>query len=197
VQFAQTIYASGMDLLSLINDLLDLAKIEAGAITALNLAPARLDELRDDLERTFRQVAQDKGLQFAITLDAALPATIRTDMARLKQVLKNLLANAFKFTKQGRVSLDIAPVEGRRIAFSVLDTGIGIPAEKQKLIFEAFQQADGTTSRQYGGTGLGLSISRELTRLLGGEIRVASELGNGSSFTLYLPLSDEVSALAA
>jgi signal transduction histidine kinase len=197
VQFAQTIYASGMDLLSLINDLLDLAKIEAGAITALNLAPARLDELRDDLERTFRQVAQDKGLQFAITLDAALPATIRTDMARLKQVLKNLLANAFKFTKQGRVSLDIAPVEGRRIAFSVLDTGIGIPAEKQKLIFEAFQQADGTTSRQYGGTGLGLSISRELTRLLGGEIRVASELGKGSSFTLYLPLSDEVSALAA
>jgi PAS domain S-box-containing protein len=198
VQFAQTIYASGMDLLSLINDLLDLAKIEAGAITALHLAPARLDELRDDLERTFRQVAQDKGLQFAITLDAALPATIRTDMARLKQVLKNLLANAFKFTKQGRVSLDIAPVEGKkRIAFSVLDTGIGIPAEKQKLIFEAFQQADGTTSRQYGGTGLGLSISRELTRLLGGEIRVASEPGKGSSFTLYLPLSDEVSALAA
>ena len=197
VQFAQTIYASGMDLLSLINDLLDLAKIEAGAITALNLAPARLEELREDLERTFRQVAQDKGLQFAITLDAALPATIRTDMPRLKQVLKNLLANAFKFTKQGRVSLDIAPVEGRRIAFSVLDTGIGIPAEKQKLIFEAFQQADGTTSRQYGGTGLGLSISRELTRLLGGEIRVASELGKGSSFTLYLPLSDEVSALAA
>jgi PAS domain S-box-containing protein len=197
VQFAQTIYASGMDLLSLINDLLDLAKIEAGAITALNLAPARLDELRDDLDRTFRQVAQDKGLQFAITLDPSLPAAIRTDMPRLKQVLKNLLANAFKFTKQGRVSLDIAPVEGRRIAFAVVDTGIGIPAEKQKVIFEAFQQADGTTSRQYGGTGLGLSISRELTRLLGGEIRVASEPGKGSSFTLFLPLSDEVSALAA
>ena len=197
VQFAQTIYASGMDLLSLINDLLDLAKIEAGAITALTFTPARLDELREDLERTFRQVAQDKGLQFAIRLDAALPATIRTDMPRLKQVLKNLLANAFKFTKQGRVSVDIAPVEGKRIAFAVLDTGIGIPAEKQKLIFEAFQQADGTTSRQYGGTGLGLSISRELTRLLGGEIRVASEPGKGSSFTLYLPLSDEVSALAA
>jgi PAS domain S-box-containing protein len=197
VQFAQTIYASGMDLLSLINDLLDLAKIEAGAITALNVAPARLDELREHLERTFRQVAQDKGLQFAITLDPSLPAAIRTDMPRLKQVLKNLLANAFKFTKQGRVSLDIAPVEGRRIAFAVADTGIGIPAEKQKVIFEAFQQADGTTSRQYGGTGLGLSISRELTRLLGGEIRVASEPGKGSSFTLYLPLSDEVSALAA
>ena len=196
VQFAQTIYSSGMDLLSLINDLLDLAKIEAGAITALNMAPARLDELSDDLERTFRQVAQGKGLQFAITLDATLPATIRTDMPRLKQVLKNLLANAFKFTKHGSVRLDIAPAEGR-IAFCVIDTGIGIPPEKQKVIFEAFQQADGTTSRQYGGTGLGLSISRELTRLLGGEIRVASEPGKGSTFTLYLPLSGEVSALAA
>ena len=197
VQFAQTIYASGMDLLSLINDLLDLAKIEAGAITALNVAPARLDELRDELERTFRQVGQDKHLQFAITLDASLPAAIRTDMPRLKQVLKNLLANAFKFTKQGRVALDIAPAEGKRIAFSVADTGIGIAPDKQRLIFEAFQQADGTTSRQYGGTGLGLSISRELTRLLGGEIRVVSEPGKGSTFTLYLPLSDEVSALAA
>jgi PAS domain S-box-containing protein len=197
VQFAQTIYASGMDLLSLINDLLDLAKIEAGAITALDMAPARLEDLRDDLERSFRQLAQDKGLQFAINLDPATPAVIRTDLSRLKQVLKNLLANAFKFTKQGRVSLDIAPAEGKRIAFSVVDTGIGIPAEKQKVIFEAFQQADGTTARQYGGTGLGLSISRELTRLLGGEIRVSSELGKGSSFTLYLPLSDEASALAA
>ena len=198
VQFAQTIYASGMDLLSLINDLLDLAKIEAGAITALNIAPARLEELREDLERTFRQVAHDKGLQFAITLDASLPAAIRTDMPRLKQVLKNLLANAFKFTRQGCVSLDIAPAEGgKRIAFAVVDTGIGIPAEKQKIIFEAFQQADGTTARQYGGTGLGLSISRELTRLLGGELRLASEPGKGSSFTLYLPLSDEISALAA
>jgi signal transduction histidine kinase len=186
-----------MDLLSLINDLLDLAKIEAGAITALNIAPARLEELRDDFERAFRQLAQDKGLQFAIRLDPSLPAVIATDMARLKQVLKNLLANAFKFTKQGSVVLDIAPVEGKRIAFSVVDTGIGIPAEKQKIIFEAFQQADGTTSRQYGGTGLGLSISRELTRLLGGEIRVESEPGRGSRFTLYLPLSDEVSALAA
>ena len=197
VQFAQTIYASGMDLLSLINDLLDLAKIESGAITTLNIAPARLDELREDLERTFRQVAHGKGVQFVITLDASLPATIRTDMPRLKQVLKNLLANAFKFTKQGSVTLAIAPAGAERVAFSVADTGIGIPSEKQKLIFEAFQQADGTTSRQYGGTGLGLSISRELTRLLGGEIRVESEPGRGSTFTLYLPLSGEVSALAA
>jgi PAS domain S-box-containing protein len=197
VQFAQTIYSSGMDLLSLINDLLDLAKIEAGAITSLNMAPARLDELVDDLERTFRQVAQDRSLQFAIELDASAPAVIRTDMPRLKQVLKNLLANAFKFTRQGSVRLKIAPAPERRIAFAVIDTGIGIPLDKQRIIFEAFQQADGTTSRQYGGTGLGLSISRELTRLLGGEIRVVSEPGKGSTFTLYLPLSGEVSALAA
>jgi PAS domain S-box-containing protein len=197
VQFAQTIYGSGMDLLSLINDLLDLAKIESGAITTLNIAPARLDELRDDMERTFRQMAQDTRLQFIITLDPALPALIRTDMPRLKQVLKNLLSNAFKFTKQGSVELRVAPADAGRIAFAVIDTGIGISPDKQRIIFEAFQQADGTTSRHYGGTGLGLSISRELTRLLGGEIRVASEPGKGSTFTLYLPASDEVSALAA
>ncbi len=197
VQFAQTIHACGMDLLSLINDLLDLAKIESGAITTLNIAPARLDELRDDMERALRQVAQDKGLRFAISLDPELPALIRTDMARLKQVLKNLLANAFKFTSQGSVELRIAPADAGRIAFAVIDTGIGIPPDKQRIIFEAFQQADGTTSRQYGGTGLGLSISRELTRLLGGELRVASEPGRGSTFTLYLPAFGEVSALAA
>jgi PAS domain S-box-containing protein len=205
VQFAQTIYASGMDLLSLINDLLDLAKIESGALTTVNVAPGRLDELREDLERSFRQVAQGKGLQFSISIDPALPPLVSTDIGRLKQVLKNLLANAFKFTKQGRVSLAIAPVRsgwtpghGRLdaarsvIAFSVADTGIGIAADKQRIIFEAFQQADGTTSRQYGGTGLGLSISRELTRLLGGEIRLSSDPGKGSSFTLYLPLADEL-----
>jgi PAS domain S-box-containing protein len=197
VQFAQTIYASGMDLLSLINDLLDLAKIEAGAITVLSVGPARLDELREDLERTFRQVAQDKNLQFRIAVDPSAPAVIHTDMARLKQVLKNLLANAFKFTKEGSVALEISPAEPRHIAFSVVDTGIGIAADKQRIIFEAFQQADGTTSRQYGGTGLGLSISRELTRLLGGELRVASTPGEGSTFTLYLPIAGEIPALAA
>jgi len=204
VQFAQTIHASGMDLLSLINDLLDLAKIESGALTAVNVAPGRLDELREDLERSFGQVAQGKGLQFSVSIDPALPPLVSTDIGRLKQVLKNLLANAFKFTKQGGVSLAIAPAQsgwtpghGRLdaarsvIAFSVADTGIGIPADKQRIIFEAFQQADGTTSRQYGGTGLGLSISRELTRLLGGEIRVSSDPGKGSTFTLYLPLADE------
>ena len=205
VQFAQTIYASGMDLLSMINDLLDLAKIESGALTTVNVAPARLDELREDLERTFGQVAQGKGLQFSVFIDSALPPLVNTDMGRLKQVLKNLLANAFKFTKEGRVSLAIAPAQsgwtpghGRLdaarsvIAFSVADTGIGIPADKQRIIFEAFQQADGTTSRQYGGTGLGLSISRELTRLLGGEIRLSSDPGKGSTFKLYLPLADEL-----
>jgi signal transduction histidine kinase len=197
VQFAQTIYGSGMDLLALINDLLDLAKIEAGAITALEMRPARIAELCEELERSFRQVAHDKGLQFAIRVDPAAPQTIRTDLARLKQVLKNLLANAFKFTRHGEVRLEIAPVEDSRIGFRVVDTGIGIAPEKQKIIFEAFQQADGTTARQYGGTGLGLSISRELTRLLGGELRVASEPGKGSTFTLLLPLSDEASALAA
>jgi signal transduction histidine kinase len=151
----------------------------------------------------FRQVALDKRLGFAITLDAALPATLRTDMPRLKQILKNLLANAFKFTKEGAVTLHAAPVRSGWtpghprldaapvvIAFTVADTGIGIPADKQRIIFEAFQQADGTTSRQYGGTGLGLSISRELTRLLGGEIRVESEAGKGARFTLYLPIME-------
>jgi len=197
VQFAQTIHASGMDLLSLINDLLDLAKIESGALTAVNVAPGRLDELREDLERSFAQVAQGKGLQFSVSIDPALPPLVSTDIGRLKQVLKNLLANAFKFTKQGGVSLAIAPAQSgwtpgherldaarSVIAFCVADTGIGIPADKQRIIFEAFQQADGTTSRQYGGTGLGLSISRELTRLLGGEIRVSSDPGKGSTFTL-------------
>ena len=209
VQFAQTIHASGMDLLSLINDLLDLAKIESGALTAVNVAPGRLDELREDLERSFGQVAQGKGLQFSVSIDPALPPLVSTDIGRLKQVLKNLLANAFKFTKQGGVSLAIAPAQSgwtpgherldaarSVIAFCVADTGIGIPPDKQRIIFEAFQQADGTTSRQYGGTGLGLSISRELTRLLGGEIRVSSDPGKGSTFTLYLPLADEPAATA-
>ena len=190
VRFAQTIYASGMDLLGLINDLLDLAKIEAGAITALHMAPARLEDLRDDLERTFREMAREKRLEFAVDMAPGLPVTIRTDATRVKQVLKNLLANAFKFTRQGSVRLRIAPRAPDCVAFAVSDTGIGIPPDKQQIIFEAFQQADGTTSRQYGGTGLGLSISRELTRLLGGELEVESAPGKGSTFTLVLPVSD-------
>ena len=196
VKFAQTIHASGLDLLSLINDLLDLAKIESGAVTALNVAPARFADVRDDLERTFRQVAQDKGLEFAIAIDPALPTGLRTDAARLKQVLKNLLANAFKFTSRGGVTLRIGPDAPGYAAFAVSDTGIGIAPDKQQIIFEAFRQADGSTSRVYGGTGLGLSISRELTRLLGGELRLESRLGEGSTFTLVLPLSDQRATLA-
>jgi PAS domain S-box-containing protein len=191
VRFAQTIYASGMDLLALINDLLDLAKIEAGAMTALHIAPARLSDLRDDLERTFREMAREKRLGFSIDMASGLPQAIRTDPARVKQVLKNLLANAFKFTRQGSVRLRIAPHGDKAVAFSVSDTGIGIAPDKQRIIFEAFQQADGSTSRQYGGTGLGLSISRELTRLLGGELDVKSVPGEGSTFTLVLPVTDE------
>jgi signal transduction histidine kinase len=191
VKFAQTIHASGVDLLSLINDLLDLAKIESGAITALNVAPATFADVREDLERTFRQVAQERRLDFTIRIDPALPPGLRTDAARLKQVLKNLLANAFKFTSQGGVTLRIAPDAPGTVAFAVSDTGIGIPPDKQQIIFEAFRQADGSTSRVYGGTGLGLSISRELTRLLGGELRLASAPGQGSTFTLVLPLADQ------
>jgi signal transduction histidine kinase len=178
-----------MDLLALINDLLDLAKIESGAITRLDIAPARLEEIATELERTFRQVAQSKGLQFIIAIDPQLPAAIHTDAGRVKQVLKNLLANAFKFTAAGSVALRVRLDPPGWVAFEVADTGIGIPPDKQQVIFEAFQQADGSTSRHYGGTGLGLSISRELTRLLAGEIRLASKPGEGSVFTLRLPLS--------
>ena len=191
VRFAQTIYASGMDLLALINDLLDLAKIEAGAMTALHVSATPFAELRDELERTFREVAREKKLAFAIGLDAGLPQAVRTDATRLKQIMKNLLANAFKFTREGAVELRIEPLGAGFVAVAVRDPGIGLPPDQQEVIFEAFQQADGSTSRQYGGTGLGLSISRELARLLGGRLELQSEPGKGSTFTLVLPLSDE------
>ncbi|HXR57797.1 MAG TPA: ATP-binding protein, partial [Burkholderiales bacterium] len=200
IEFAHTIYTAGADLLSLINDILDLAKIESGTVT-LNIGTERFSEISDYVERTFRQVARDKNLEFRIELDPALPPGMETDGKRVQQVIKNLLSNAFKFTDKGEVTMRIAPAEsgwhesnsalnaaGKVISISVSDTGIGIPANKQRIIFEAFQQADGTTSREYGGTGLGLSISRELARLLGGEIRVASTPGSGSVFTLYLPV---------
>jgi signal transduction histidine kinase/CheY-like chemotaxis protein len=200
VEFAKTIHSSGAELLALINDILDLAKIESGTVT-LNIANEDFREVRESVERTFRQVASDRSLEFGIGVDGALPATIETDGKRLQQILANLLSNAFKFTARGSVRLWIVPAAGGWspghpvldradlvVAFSVADTGIGIPGSKQRLIFEAFQQADGTTSREYGGTGLGLSISRDLARLLGGEIRVDSTPGQGSTFTLYLPL---------
>jgi HAMP domain-containing protein/signal transduction histidine kinase/CheY-like chemotaxis protein len=199
VEYARTIYSSGNDLLGLINDILDLAKIESGTMS-VDVSQIHFNDLRDQLERTFRQVAQDKQLEFAIEFDPQLPSSISTDPKRLLQVLKNLLSNAFKFTEQGQVSLRVSVAKQgwsskqpalRRansvIAFSVSDTGIGIAPEKQRIIFEAFQQADGTTSRKYGGTGLGLSISREIAQMLGGEISLISESGRGSTFTLYLP----------
>ncbi len=151
----------------------------------------RLGDVRDYLEQTFRHVAEQKALSFEIQMDAGLPDTVFTDVNRLQQILKNLLSNAFKFTAVGGVSMTVRPAPKGRgdsmIGFSVQDSGIGIPSEKQKLIFEAFQQADGTTSRKYGGTGLGLTISREIARLLGGTIEVVSAPDKGSTFTLYLP----------
>ncbi len=200
VKYAETIHSSGTDLLALINDILDLSKIESGKMD-VEVGSVRFHELRDLSMRTFRHVAEGKGLDLSIEVGDNLPAdTIITDGKRLQQVLKNLLSNALKFTEHGTVRLRMErattgwsashPILNRVksvIAFSVTDTGIGIPQDKQRIIFEAFQQADGTTSRKYGGTGLGLSISRELTRLLGGEIRLQSVPGTGSTFTLYLP----------
>ncbi|MEH2063730.1 MAG: response regulator [Nostoc sp.] len=190
VEYSRTIYSAGTDLLELINDILDLAKIESGTMS-LDIEQIAFADLETSLEQTFRQVAHNKEVSFTIELDEKLPPTIYNDSKRLQQVLKNLLTNAFKFTEQGSVKLQIAEVDNSMIAFAVSDTGIGIAAEKQKVIFEAFQQADGTTSRKYGGTGLGLSISRELAQLLGGRIELVSEPGQGSTFTLFLPRRQE------
>jgi CheY-like chemotaxis protein/signal transduction histidine kinase/HAMP domain-containing protein len=199
VDFAKTIHGSGSDLLTLINDILDLSKIESGTVT-LEVSEYRFQNLRNYVERTFRHMAEAKHLRFSVELGEALPTAMMTDTTRLQQVLKNLLSNAFKFTNHGQVALNISLVSGgwtsdhpnlaqadAVLAFSVRDTGVGIAADKLQLIFEAFQQADGSTARKYGGTGLGLSISRELARLLGGEIRVESAVNVGSTFTLFLP----------
>jgi HAMP domain-containing protein/signal transduction histidine kinase/CheY-like chemotaxis protein len=211
VEFAETIYSAGFDLLQLINDILDLSKIEAGR---MDVQPARIavSQLVDYVEATFRPLTVEQGLDFVVHLDGEVPAVLHTDEQRLQQVLRNLLSNAVKFTETGSVELrlgiarDVALPDGGEgsvitdaVSFSVIDTGIGIPEEKLRVIFEAFQQADGTTSRRFGGTGLGLSISREIARLLGGTISVQSRLGRGSTFTLYLPLSqdDEPAALPA
>jgi signal transduction histidine kinase/CheY-like chemotaxis protein/HAMP domain-containing protein len=205
VEFARTINSAGSDLLNLINDILDLSKVESGTVT-IEVGEMPTAHLKQHMERTFRQLATDKGLTFAVKVDPKLPQTIRTDEKRLQQIVLNLLSNAFKFTSKGSVTLDVRcaskgwssnhPVlrnAERAVEISVIDTGIGIPDDKQKLIFEAFQQADGTTSRKYGGTGLGLSISREIARLLGGELQVRSTPGEGSVFTLYVPLEAQAS----
>ncbi|MDP9068120.1 MAG: HAMP domain-containing protein [Actinomycetota bacterium] len=199
IEFAKTIHNAGADLLSLINDILDLSKVEAGKMD-VNPHDVRLAALADNIEQSFRPVADQKGLSFEVNISEGAGTSITTDEQRLQQILNNLLSNAFKFTTEGgvRVDIDRAPAGMRFlndqldrtekvIGFAVTDTGIGVAEDKLRLIFEAFQQADGTTSRRFGGTGLGLSISREIARLLGGEIRVESEAGTGSTFTLYLP----------
>ena len=180
----------------LINDILDLSKIESGTVV-VDVSEVRLDDLQRYVERSFRHFAESKHLEFHIETEQPLPKSLVTDVKRLQQIIKNLLSNAFKFTHQGRVVFSIVTGGGRLvaenedaepaprcIAFSVSDSGIGISSDKQQIIFEAFQQADGSTSRKYGGTGLGLAISRELARLLGGEIRLVSTPGAGSTFTL-------------
>jgi CheY-like chemotaxis protein len=200
VEFARTIHGAGTDLLNLISDILDLSKIESGTVS-VDAEEIAFNSLLEAIARPFRHEAERRGLTFEMTFDADLGRTIYTDSKRLQQVLKNLLSNAFKFTGQGHVRFSIKPANmtwspdhrilasaSTVVAFEVEDSGIGIPIDKQKLIFEAFQQADASTSRKYGGTGLGLAISRELAHLLGGEIQLRSEPGKGSTFTLYIPL---------
>jgi CheY-like chemotaxis protein/signal transduction histidine kinase len=187
LKFAQTIYSAGNDLLNLINDILDLSKVEAGR---LELRPQYLSvqKLVDGLQGTFMPLAEEKQLAFEVHVAPDAPASMVSDGQRIEQVLKNLLSNAIKFTEQGVVAIHVEPRPGERVAFRVRDSGIGIPEGQQDVIFEAFRQADGTINRRYGGTGLGLSISRELAQLLGGTIEVESAAGQGSTFTLALPV---------
>ncbi|MGO4888405.1 response regulator [Anaerobacillus sp. MEB173] len=189
IEYAKTIHSSGRDLLIIINDILDLAKIESGKVE-VNPQRVEIKELVEVVEQSFRPIANEKNLTFAIDVKEGIPASIYSDEQRIRQILKNLLSNAFKFTDKGGVTLevDFSPYSNQHslFSFAVKDTGIGIPKAKQKLVFEAFQQADGTTSRKYGGTGLGLSICREMANLLGGRVVVESEEGKGSTFRLFV-----------
>ncbi|MFA7306197.1 MAG: HAMP domain-containing protein [Hyphomicrobium sp.] len=200
VEFARTIHGAGTDLLNLISDILDLSKIESGTVS-VDAEEVSFNGVLEAIARPFRHEAERRDLAFEMNFDPDLGRTLYTDSKRLQQVLKNLLSNAFKFTRQGYVRLSVKPATAKWgpdhptladaqtvVAFEVDDSGIGIQADKQKIIFEAFQQADASTSRKYGGTGLGLAISRELAHLLGGEIQLRSEPGKGSTFTLYIPL---------
>ncbi len=191
VESAEVISKSGKDLLNLINEILDLSKIEAGKME-LNLREMEIRTFALDVVRDFRRIAEEKGLKIATAIDALLPESITTDRQRLGQVVKNLMSNAIKFTEAGTVTLAFNMESGGNLALSVTDTGIGIPTDKHDLVFEAFQQADGGTSRKYGGTGLGLSISRELAKMLGGHITIQSQVGKGSVFTLIIPLKTGV-----
>ncbi len=186
VKFAESIYSAGNDLLNLINDILDISKVEAGK---LDMRPenSSVSRLVDGLRMTFQPLATEKKLEFSVEIQSGTPVSLYTDRQRLEQILKNLLSNAIKFTESGAVSLTVSRQPGEGVAFTVRDSGIGIAEEQQESIFEAFRQADGTTNRRYGGTGLGLSISRDLARLLGGSISVTSAPGQGSIFTLVLP----------
>jgi signal transduction histidine kinase/CheY-like chemotaxis protein/HAMP domain-containing protein len=199
IRYAKTIHSCGDDLIQLINDILDLSKIESGFITA-NISTVRFSEVAAFVETTFKPISEARHLRFTIEVDPRLPESVETDLQRLNQILKNLLSNSFKFTEKGEVKLRMyeaarnwrpgnPSLDNARkvVAFAISDTGIGIPQEKQNIIFEAFQQAEGSTSRKYGGTGLGLSISRGLAELLGGTIELESQPGMGSTFTLYLP----------
>ena len=200
VSYAKTIHSCGDDLIQLINDILDLSKIESGYIST-DFVKLQFHEIANFVETTFKHISENKNLRFAIDLDPKLPASMETDAQRLNQILKNLLSNAFKFTEKGEVKLRIYEAHKnwkldhpglvnaqKVVAFEIKDTGIGISKDKQNIIFEAFQQAEGSTSRKYGGTGLGLSISRGLADLLGGSIELISEIGSGSTFTLFLPI---------
>jgi HAMP domain-containing protein/signal transduction histidine kinase/CheY-like chemotaxis protein len=204
IRYAKTIHSCGDDLIQLINDILDLSKIESGFITA-NISPVRFAEIAAFAETTFKPISEARHLNFTIETDSNLPTSMETDVQRLNQILKNLLSNSFKFTEKGEVKLKIYEAHKnwktgninldnakKVVAFAISDTGIGIPQEKQNIIFEAFQQAEGSTSRKYGGTGLGLSISRGLAELLGGTIELESNTTLGSTFTLFLPITDAV-----
>ncbi|ACC73331.1 response regulator [Paraburkholderia phymatum] len=195
VRYAETIHASNSDLLVLINDILDLSKVEAGQIT-IDRELVAVESMLQSLREMFEPMAAAKHLQFSVERAPGVPDMIFTDGQRITQILRNLLSNALKFTERGEVALTVAASDADTLRFDVRDTGIGIAADKLELIFEAFQQADGSTSRNYGGSGLGLSISREFARLLGGRVSVASEPGKGSVFTLWLPLQGSVEAHA-
>ncbi len=206
MESAMVVYDSGNQLLSLINEILDLSRIEAGKVE-MHFESVPMEILAGNIQDHFAHMAKEKGLELEVDIGKALPGEIRTDRKRAEQIIRNLMANAIKFTEAGRITVRMeTPQKGvnlfrsglapsNAVAISIRDTGIGIPRDKQKIIFEAFQQADGTTARKYGGTGLGLSISRELAHLLGGEIQMESEVGKGSTFTLYLPTDMDKSKL--